>query len=235
MLYDETFRASVLDGRAPVDAADRAMLRAVDARAWTTDPYRVARTLGAILTELPITGALLGTARARAFFGSPAFHDAIEGRGSLVLAFAGWARVGPVGELEGAIAILRRTQHPEPTPGSMALGPFRPIAVPRGTLGAYESLRAALGSEPVAAIGTEPRAAPALADDAEHLLVERATDGSIGIGAIGSSLYDVLAPLLAGPRTSAQLAAHLRTLGAGRDADAILASLLADGVIVTAP
>src|SRR6185436_3603513 len=97
----------------------------------------------------------------------------VEQRGSLVLSFGRWAEVGPVGELELAIARLRRTFSSPSTGGggSLALGDrFRPIAVPVGTLAAYESLRQSLGSDPVAAIGAEPIAAPVLADGEEHLL-----------------------------------------------------------------
>jgi len=259
MLYDEGFRARVLSGEEAVDAADHALVAAVDPRAWSTDPLRPARTLTAILTELPVTGALVGASRALQFFRSAAFHTLVEQRGSLVLSFGRWAEVGPVGELELAIARLRRTFSSPSTGGggsrssspstgggggreatggggSLALGDrFRPIAVPVGTLAAYESLRRSLGSDPVATIGAEPIAAPALADGVEHLLVERSADGSIAIGTIGESLYAVLAPLLDGPRIERDVIAALRELGAGDAAEEILSGLVADGVVVSAP
>src|SRR4029453_17056927 len=68
MLYDEGFRARVLSGEEVVDAEDGALVRAVDPRAWSTDPLRAVRTLTAIVTELPVTGALLGASRALQFF-----------------------------------------------------------------------------------------------------------------------------------------------------------------------
>jgi hypothetical protein len=238
MLYDEGFRARVLNGDEAVDAADRALLAAVDPRAWSTDPYRSGRTLTAILTELPVTGALLGASRALQFFRSSAFHATIEERGSLVLSFGRWAEVGPVGELELPVARLRRAVHSSPSIGggeSLALGPrFRPIAVSQGTLAAYESLRQGLGSDPVAAIGPEPLAAPATSDGREHLLVERAADGSIAIGTIGESLYIVLARLVEAPRPEHDVIEQLRELGAGDEAEEILAGLVDDGVVVSA-
>jgi hypothetical protein len=258
MLYDEGFRARVLNGEEPVDAADHALVAAVDPRAWSTDPYRSGRTLTAILAELPVTGALLGAPRALQFFRSDAFHAAIDERGSLVLSFGGWADVGPVGALELAIAHLRRAVGTSPSNGRgesrssspstgggggreatgggglLALGDrFHPIAVPAGTLAAYEALRQSLGSDPVAAIGAEPLAAPALAEGEEHLLVERSPDGSIAIGTIGESLYALLAPLLSGPSTERDVIATLRALGAGDAAEEILAGLVADGVLVS--
>ena len=238
MLYDEGFRARVLRGEEAVDTADHALVSAVDPRAWSTDPLRAVRTLTAILSELPVTGALIGASRALQFFRSSAFHTAIETRGSLVLSFGRWADVGPVGELELATAKLRRTFSSPSTGGGglLVLGErFHPIAVPQGTLAAYESLRQALGSDPVAAIGAEPLAAPALAGGKEHLLVERSPDGSIAIGTIGESLYAVLAPLLVGPRAEHDVIEQLRELGAGDEAEEILAGLVADGVVVSAP
>jgi hypothetical protein len=236
MLYDEGFRARVLDGDEQVDAADRELLVAVDRRAWATDSYRLGRTLTAILTELPVTGALVGAIRALDFFRSPAFHAAIETRGSLVLAFGGWAQAGPIGELELATATLRRATDPAAPTGSIALGErFLPIAVPTGTLAGYESLRGALGSDPIANIGAEPRTVAPLGDAPEHLLLERALDGSIGIGTVGESLYEILASLLAGPRAKGEIVAHLESLGAAGEGEEILRGLLADGVLVTAP
>jgi hypothetical protein len=241
MLYDEGFRARVLSGEEAVDAADRALVAAVDARAWSTDPLRSVRTLTAILTELPVTGALLGASRALQFFRSAAFHAAIEERGSLVLSFGRWADVGPVGALELAVAHLRRAQRTRSSPSqgggaSVALGDrFHPVAVPLGTLAAYESLRQALGSDPIAAIGAEPLAAPPPSDEREHLLVERAPDGSIAIGTIGEALYVVLAQLVERPRSERDVVEQLRELGAGDEAEEILAGLVADGVVVSAP
>jgi hypothetical protein len=231
MLYDERFRARVLDGEEALDDSDRALLTTVDPRAWSTDPYRSGRTLAAILSELPVTGALLGASRALEFFHSTAFHTAIEGRGSLVLSFGRWAGVGPIGELELATAQLRRARRSPPPPGSLALGErFHPIAVPEGTLAAYDSLRRTLGPE---TISSEPLRAPPLGDDLEHLLVERAADGSIAIGTIGESLSAVLAPLLAGPRTEREMRDQLQSLGAGDEAEEILRGLLADGVLLS--
>src|SRR4029453_16956473 len=125
MLYDKEFRARVLNGEEAVDPADHALVAAVDPRAWSTDPLRPARTLTAILTELPVTGALVGASRALEFFRSAAFHTVVEERGSLVLSFGRWAEVGPVGDLELAIARLRRAVSSSPSTGgggSLALG-----------------------------------------------------------------------------------------------------------------
>jgi hypothetical protein len=110
---------------------------------------------------------------------------------------------------------------------------FHPIAVPRGTLAAYELLRQELGSDPVAAIAPDPLAAPAPSDEQEHLLIQGAADGSIAIGTIGESLSAVLVPLLEGPRDAGSVIASLRDHGAGDEAEEILAGLLADGVLVS--
>ena len=87
----------------------------------------------------------------------------------------------------------------------------------------------------MAAIGAQPFAVPVLAEVQEHLLVERSHDGSIAIGTIGESLYAVLAPLIAGPRTERDVLTTLRDLGAGDDAEEIVVGLVADGVVVSAP
>jgi hypothetical protein len=122
MLFDPRFRDAVYDDAAvalagcDVTVVERGWLVHPDRRAYATDALRQRRMLTALEEELPCA-----TAWARhdgrdplGFFGSQAFHRAIEERSYLVQAFAQWlveggsVEVATTGALEGALAAARR-------------------------------------------------------------------------------------------------------------------------------
>lgn len=101
---------------------ERGWLLACDPRLFTADPLRRRRTLKGLLEEYRASSALAVAATRRlavldAFFSSRAFHDSIQNRGSMALAFGDYlagletdARVAPISRIERAIASARRGQ-----------------------------------------------------------------------------------------------------------------------------
>lgn len=150
LLHDPTFAAALAadSDRAlagvELSAEERAWLVATPAAAWRTDPARPDRVRAALAAEFPATLALVPE-RARTFFASPAFHAAVQARGSLAAAFAehlaceGGARVRAVARLEGAIAERRRVGPGRaPRSGELRLAPH--LAVVRVAAGALDLL-----------------------------------------------------------------------------------------------
>lgn len=150
LLHDPVFAAALAadpgEALAGVDlgADERAWLVATPAAAWRTDPARPDRVRAALAAEFPATLALVPE-RARTFFASPAFHAAIQERGSLAAAFAehlacdGGARVRAVARLEGAIAERRRARSgTAPRSGELRLASH--LAVVRVATGALDLL-----------------------------------------------------------------------------------------------
>src|SRR5262245_46363958 len=131
MLFDEEFveevyaapdrTLAVLD----LTEAERGQLLGVDRRAWRHDPLRIRRTLRTLVEEFKVsTTIILAETRLLAslerFFSSRFFHDSVEKRGSMGLAFAEFLLEGrrrgewrapqivDVVRLEAAIARCRR-------------------------------------------------------------------------------------------------------------------------------
>ena len=104
MLYDPHFTRRVLDGDpealAGVDLTprERSWLRGPDARAWTADPGRPARSLTVLLQQFPASSALVvqreGHEPLLAFFRSVEFHRHLQRRGSMALAYAEYLQAG---------------------------------------------------------------------------------------------------------------------------------------------
>lgn len=150
LLHDPVFAAALaadpdraLAGLA-LEPDERAWLVATPAAAWRTDPARPDRVRAALAAEFPATLALVPE-RARTFFASPAFHAAVQARGSLAAAFAehlaceGGARVRAVARLEAVIAECRRRAPARPLrPGDLRLAPH--LAVVRVAAGALDLL-----------------------------------------------------------------------------------------------
>jgi hypothetical protein len=132
MLFDEDFVEEVY--AAPERAlaglelteAERGQLLGVDRRAWRHDPLRRRRTLRTLVEEFKVsTTIILAETRSLAslerFFSSRFFHNSIEERGSMGLAFAEFLldgsrraewkapQIADVVRLEAAIAGCRRT------------------------------------------------------------------------------------------------------------------------------
>lgn len=238
MLYDPPFVDRIYAGFCPpeVSAEQYQMLISVDRRAWATDPHRRARTLTALLEELPASAALVGVGRLDAFFSSPAFHEAIQQRRVLALTFAIWLRpmAGPVAALEQAVIEARRDPPARPSSGLIvrAAG-CRVLALPEGVLALYLGVRERLGADPLSALarGLNLGPPPPLSGE-EQLLIERDAAGNAQISEIPVALAGLL-DAAASPTTRDALLAKARELGAdpGDDAE-ILDGLLADGLLV---
>jgi hypothetical protein len=235
MLFDPAFADAVYAdaARALADtdltAVERGWLVQPDRRAYATDPERPARALHALEGELPTA-----TAWARrdgheplAFFGSPALHACIEGRGLLVTAYAAWlARIGDaavqtLAALEGAGALARRGVLPPPGP-HLARSPRTALVVTvDGALAWWSALRADPAARPA------PPTGPAVT-----ALVEATADGRT----TAEELPDGLAALLTTAATAqprAALVTHAVALGLEpTDADALLDELVAAGTLV---
>lgn len=240
MLYDPAFVEKIYTG-APLpelDPRSRALLLAVDRRAWGTDPLRRSRTLTALLEEFPVSAALVGVGRLDPFFSSPIFHRAIQARQRLALAFGAWLLplAGPVSALETAVAAARRDPLARAVPeGCLARAPgVRCVRVPGGTLARYEHVRARLGPRPLEALA-RPRLEigplPPL-DGEEILLLQRDIRGEVGVSLVGEELADLL-DFVATPRPRAAVLAEARRLGAeAGEEDELVEGLVGDGLIL---
>ncbi len=240
MLYDPPFVERVYGGEPlpELSPRERALLVAVDRRAWGTDPLRRARTLTALLEEFPASAALAGVERLDAFFSSADFHRAIQGRQSLARAFAGWLlpMAGPVATLEGALAAGRRDRAPPAGSGLVRAPGVRVLRCPGGTLARYQAVRGRLGADPLRTLtsgGLRLGSLPPLAGE-EILLLERDGAGGARAGEIPEALAH-LVERAGRPTPREALLAEARALGAdpGDDAE-IVDGLVGDGVLVEA-
>jgi hypothetical protein len=144
LLFDDTFAATVYSD--PVTAlngldlteAERTQLLSVDRRAWRHDALRQRRTLRTLVEEFKIsTTVILAETRSLAalerFFATAFFHQAVQERGSLGLAFAeflldgsrqgAWTapQLPDIIRLEAALAACRRSLAREDSPAPSEL------------------------------------------------------------------------------------------------------------------
>jgi len=195
MLYDAAFRQAVYDAPhaalAGIDltAAERDALVKPDPRAFGTDPFRRSRSLQGLLEEYPVSAWLAGQALGDIrlldrFFSSPFFHDCIQNRGSLALAFGEFldrgSRAGEIRDnrvawtaaVEGAIAALRRrglapatlaSAEPDASLTAAAMAPETDLALSKrhailtvagGTGELVQQVRAHLGSSGLDLVAT---------------------------------------------------------------------------------
>lgn len=236
MLYDPAHVARVHAGPVPgLGEAERALLLAVDRRAWGTDRFRRSRAVQALIEEYPVTAAVLGVQGVDAFFSAEAFARVLTRRGSLALDFGSWAepRAGAVARLERAVATARRGERAG-GPGLVTAPGVEPLLLPGGVLGFYTAQRAALGADPVAALahGRPLAPAPPPGDGEDALLIERDAQGQVQVGGGSPALVRLLA-FLTTPRSRAAALAHARRLGCepGDDIE-VLDGLVADGLVV---
>ncbi len=188
-------------------------LRAVDPRAWRTDPYRCGRLLAALVSEYPHAAAAYGRDMLPVF-ASDVFDHALRDGTSLAAAFGAWlqevgdAVVAGHARVEAAVAACRRGSGPGHEAGRTA--PMLRLAS-------------------TCACVTGPLPAPHPAEG--HVLVRVHEDGHASV----EGLPDALAALLtaaAQPTPRAALEALARSLGAdpGEDRE-IVDSLVADGIL----
>lgn len=240
MHFDPTYAAAVR-GHGPLpelSSRERELLRAVDPRALTVDPYRRARAVHALIEEHPVTAALLGVPAVDAFFATAAFRACVFQPGSMALAFGTWLgdQAGGPGRIEAAIARARRgaARPPDPAAAKLACNPrVAPLLVAAGSLACLERLRARLGPDPVAALATASslRERPPRSSRREALLVEAGPGGDVSLGTASEPLVRLL--LFAGAgRPPAEVAAEAVRLGAEKhEADELLAGLVHDGLL----
>ena len=189
-------------------------LRAVDPRAWRTDPYRAARLMTGLVEEYPAGANAVG-ADLRAFFGGARFHAAVRDGTSLADALGAWLAdlaptvVRPVVEVERAIAAGRRAE------------------VPAG-----EASGDTLVRSPRCAVVTGPVPPPYACDG--DALVTVGEDGLASVEEASDGLAAILRAAEA-PVGRGALLDMARELGAepGEDAE-IVDGLLADGLLVPA-
>lgn len=257
MLHDPTLVDRVYEdaasalGDVEVEAHERAWLTRPDKRAWLTDPLRAQRALAALLDEFGVAGALAartaGVPALAAFFRSRDFHEAVQARGSMALAFADYLsrrdvfadpRIAPCAAIERAVARARRA-YPlgEDARGRLALAPDAAIArVPADALDLWILVSQALsdsGREPVdavlhATLGLSGLPTPSGPEAA--LLVQGQGDPSVEV------LPDGLAAVLEAarpPATREALIALIRAQGVESDAEAaeILDDVVSDGLL----
>jgi len=236
LLHDPAFVETVHAGPvAGLSEAERALLCAVDRRAWSTDRYRRSRAVQALIEELPVTAAVVGVEGVDAFFSSEAFGRVLSQRGSLALDFARWVepRAGAVARLERAVAAARRGER-APGPGLVTRPGVEPLLLPEGVLAFYAAQRQALGADPVAALAAgRPRVErPVPGAGEDSLLVERGAEGQVQVGGGSPALVRLLA-FTTVPRSRDATLAHARRLGCapGEDAE-VVDGLLGEGLLV---
>lgn len=267
MLFDPAFAAAVR--RAPdevlpgVEPALRAQLAALDDRALRLDRLRRLRALRTLSEEFK-GAATLALAERRSlafleeFFCSAAFHQSIEERGSMALAFAEFLAgacaegrlttplLADVLAIEAAVARARREPESPSRPPALddprarlrcAAGVF-PVEVAEGALAALQQAERYLFE-----VGLMP--AVALCDDAPRLTVDAAAGGrlhlvtvphggQVSLVTVDAALHVVLRCLPA-PRALAAVLDEARARGLERErALAIVRELAADEIVVAA-
>ncbi|MBM4279659.1 MAG: hypothetical protein FJ137_02495 [Deltaproteobacteria bacterium] len=230
--FDGGWATRILDGDVlGLTGAEKAMLRAVDRRAFRADPERAARAAAVIVAELPVAIAVAGVPRLLSFFRADAFVDVIVGRAPLVVGAADFLDSAPA-RIEGAVGRARRRRHVDV--GDIVVAPHVAAAlVPDGALAQWTAARQSLGDDAVAAIGAGRRIAWPAFDDAEAAGV--LVTGDAANPAVGPCTA-ALARLLHRLEDGVDLAAFRAVACAegcddDAEADALLADLVADGLL----
>jgi hypothetical protein len=235
--FDPAFVDVVYGGGAVegLDEGGRAMLVAVDRRAWQTDRYRRPRALHALMEEFPASCALAGVGELDSFFSSPTFHRMIQDRGSMAQAFGTWlqARARGVATLELGLVRARRSATLEGEGLVVAPGVV-PLSLPAGSLARYLHTRTRLGGDALTALstgGVDLGELPALGEGEEHLLIEPVDGGGdLGISQASTGLVRLLTAALC-PASPARMLAVARSVDASTG-PAIIDGLVAEGLLV---
>ncbi len=262
MLFDPSFVEAVFTapGQALSDVdvteTERTWLLACDRRLFTADPLRRRRSLKALIDEFKGSSALVVSSTRRlatldAFFSSKVFHDSIQHRRSMALAYADYlsslahldARIGAVATLEGAMAAARRGRRSLKKPPTFdaaeryVTAPGVALAkVPRGTLPvlqAIEQVLFELSLTPVAALaddGPDLRDLPQIEAVSEFLLATRGEGENVSLEELPEGLGELL-ELARMPIDGAALNARAQSLGAD---DTVVQSLLDERLLSVA-
>lgn len=243
MLHDPALVAAVAAGAPLPELSDRerALLDAVDPRAFGIDAFRRSRLLRACIEELPVATALLtGGGRelsgADAFLSSAAFHESVQSRGVVVLAYAGWlrARVGPLVEIEAAVAQARRRRRPAGGAYALAAGAW-PFAIPVGGLERWAAVRGRLGPAPLERLvgeGIELKGLPLLGRGEEHYLARVGADGEAALEGSSEGLHAILLAAIPGGDRAMLEAVAVGEGASPQDALEIIEELVRDGWLV---
>jgi len=243
MMYDPAFVAAV-HGTRPVPGLgepERVLLRQVDRRAFTTDRFRRARAVQAIVDEYPASAAAIGLPAVEVFLSSREFHLVLAGRGAMALAFGTWLsdQAAGVGRVEAAMALLRRPEPLPAAPGRLRCAShLAPLTVPAGTLAWYEATLAWLGPVPLKTLAGAPprpglpRRSPVRKREAnEHLLIERRPDGGMSLGTASEGLVRLLRHAVTARPRDAVIAEAITRGATPQEAPALLDGLLAEGLL----
>ena len=273
MLYDPEFASTVLadPSRALADvtltAEEQGWLLGPDPRAWRVDSERPARSLASLLQRYPTSAALAvrssgGVERLLRFFGSSRFHQSIQSRGSMAIAFGDFLadlvesgeiadrRVLPLARLEQAIAELHRTASPHPPvrgadAAEYVLTPdMLRHSSPAGTADLHEAVHQRLVDPQIERVNAIVDTSGALPSDdvdftrEEKLLLELVRGEGprvkhvVGTSRITGDL-DALLAYATRPRDRRELEAETIRLGAGADdAPDVIDGLIEDGVLI---
>ena len=238
MHFDECFARDIYAaGAAWLRDDELALLRAVDPRAFRTDPERPLRLLAGLLEEYPVSAAVVGVEALHAFIGSAPFRHAVLRDRLVADAFGDWlfARAGAIAHIELGRAMARRRRHRRGT--GIARAPGVELARgPAGTLACYVDALARLGERAHDKVAAGARVdapdAPAVSadDDApgqEHILV---VHGAVSL--CSEPLFALLSWARDGKARDAVVHEAAR-LGADEDAAELVADLCDEGLIAS--
>jgi hypothetical protein len=236
MHFDAVWHARILEGDTlSLSAAEKSLFAQVDRRAFQTDGERAARAVAVVVEELPVAVAVAGLPRVFAFFRDEALLDVIVGGVPLVVAVARFLGNAPA-RIEGAVARARRRR--TAPAGEVVVAPHVASApVPADAVDRWLAARASLGADVVAVVGggrRVPWVDATFGDtvDTAGVLVT-GTPSSPAVGRCAHALAALLARFEDGGSSEAFRVAA-RELGCDDDAeaDALLADLVADGMVV---
>jgi len=254
MLHDASLVTAVYeDAKSALEnvglsSSELALLVRPDKRAWLLDPQRPSRVFEAIRTEYPISCALAEVASGGRegmlrFFSCRPFHQAVQQRGTVALAFGDWlateARDGRFGRkptaamasLEGACARVRRGPPGEVQSGvlpqCLQVAPWLELLrLPEGSVALFEGVRETLaGGHPLGRSRLPGRGTEAVAVEASPV------GGGLKVGLIPDGLAAMLEVAGQGIDSKA-LIAEVVTLGApAEDAERVVESAFHDGLL----
>ena len=269
LLFDPSFVARSYDGSGeeieelgiPRPLVEQ--LLAQDRRVWNADHLRRRRALKVLMEEFRISTALFLAEGRRlafldAFFSSPQFHDSVQQRAYMALAFLDYLATAlrdgrynaeataAVLALEGGMAVARRaarsgggpdqrtageTPKLELLPGRLSLG------LPGGTLGVVQHMEQWLfeqGLIPAQALCEDlprPEPLPTLdARNAEFWLLEPASDQKVELVGIEKDYHHVISAC-AQRRSRSELERMMRPFGLASRAWALAEALIEGGVL----
>lgn len=234
LMVDPDWLEALQAGSVPeLTEAERALLLAVDPRAWSTDPYRRTRLVQALIEEYPAVTAVLGVKRVEAFLSTPEFAHCLAHRGSMALAFGAWAPTGDLAALEFAIARARRHER-APGPGIVTRPGVEPLVVAGGVIGTYARILHELGPDPLhkLAHGFVSRIQPEFTAEPDGLLIEVDANGAASVGGATVAMVELL-QYTCTPRPRPELEARLRGIGLdAREARVQVAEWLDEGLLI---